>query len=118
LTALEVAGLDLWGTKLVVLSACDTGLGEVKNGEGVQGLRRALILAGSESQVISLWAVSDELAKDVIVPYYMALRRGGGRSEGLRQVQLQMLRSKGRNHPFYWAAFIPSGEWTSLNDGR
>jgi CHAT domain-containing protein len=117
LTALEVAGLDLWGTKLVVLSACDTGLGEIKNGEGVQGLRRALVLAGSESQVISLWAVPDELAKDVIIPYYKALRRGEGRGAGLRQVQLRMLRSRDRHHPFYWAAFIQSGEWVNL-DGR
>jgi CHAT domain-containing protein/Tfp pilus assembly protein PilF len=118
LTALEVAGLDLWGTKLVVLSACDTGLGEVKNGEGVQGLRRALVLAGSESQVISLWAVPDESAKDVIIPYYEALRRGEGRGEGLRQVQLRMLRSGNRHHPFYWAAFIQSGEWANLNGRR
>ena len=118
LTALEVAGLDLWGTKLVVLSACDTGLGEIKNGEGVQGLRRALVLAGSESQVISLWAVPDELAKDVIIPYYKALRRGDGRGEGLRQVQLQMLRSRDRRHPFYWAAFIQSGEWGNLDGCR
>jgi CHAT domain-containing protein len=117
LTALEVAGLDLWGTKLVALSACDTGLGEVKNGEGVQGLRRALVLAGSESQVISLWAVPDDLAKDVIIPYYKALRRGEGRGEGLRQVQLRMLRSRDRRHPFYWATFIQSGEWGNL-DGR
>ncbi len=117
LTALEVAGLDLWGTKLVTLSACDTGLGEIKNGEGVQGLRRALVLAGSESQVMSLWAVPDELAKDVIIPYYKALRRGEGRGAGLRQVQLRMLRSRDRRHPFYWAAFIQSGEWGNL-DGR
>jgi CHAT domain-containing protein/Tfp pilus assembly protein PilF len=117
LTALEVAGLDLWGTKLVVLSACDTGLGEVKNGEGVQGLRRALVLAGSESQVISLWEVPDELAKDIIIPYYKALRRGEGRGEGLRQVQLRMLRSRDLCHPFYWATFIQSGEWANL-DGR
>jgi CHAT domain-containing protein len=100
-----------------VLSACDTGLGEVKNGEGVQGLRRALVLAGSESQVISLWAISDEWAKDVIIPYYKALRRGAGRGAGLRQVQLRMLQSRDRHHPFYWAAFIQSGEWTKL-DGR
>jgi CHAT domain-containing protein/Tfp pilus assembly protein PilF len=115
LTALEVAGLDLYGTKLVVLSACDTGLGELKNGEGVQGLRRALVLAGSESQVISLWPVTDQGAKELMIEYYRALRRGEGRSEGLRQVQLRMLKSKNRLHPFYWAAFIQSGEWASLN---
>jgi CHAT domain-containing protein/Tfp pilus assembly protein PilF len=121
LTALEVAGLDLLGTRLVVLSACDTGLGEVKNGEGVregvQGLRRALVLAGSESQVMSLWPVTDEGAKELMIEYYRALQRGEGRSEGLRQVQLRMLRSKQWRHPFYWAAFIQSGEWANL-DGR
>jgi CHAT domain-containing protein len=117
LTALEVAGLDLWGTKLVVLSACDTGVGEVKNGEGVQGLRRGLVLAGSESQVISLWPVVDSAAKDLMIPYYKALRQGKGRGDGLRQAQLQILHSKDRRHPFYWAAFIQSGEWANL-DGR
>jgi CHAT domain-containing protein len=116
LTALEAAGLDLWGTKLVVLSACDTGVGEVKNGEGVQGLRRALVLAGSESQVMSLWPVSDTGAKEVMIRYYRALRRGKGRSDGLRQLQLRMLRSKKRQHPFYWAAFIQSGAWANLED--
>jgi CHAT domain-containing protein/Tfp pilus assembly protein PilF len=115
LTALEVAGLDLWGTKLVVLSACDTGVGEVRNGEGVQGLRRALVLAGSESQMMSLWPVLDRRTKDLMIPYYKALRRGEGRSEALRQVQLQMLRSKYERHPFHWAAFILSGEWRNLN---
>jgi CHAT domain-containing protein len=118
LTALEAAVLDLSGTKLVVLSACDTGMGEVKNGEGVQGLRRALVLAGSESQVISLWPVSDVGAKEFMFDYYMALRQGEGRSEGLRQVQLRMLRSKYRRHPFYWAAFIQSGEWANLEGQR
>jgi CHAT domain-containing protein/Tfp pilus assembly protein PilF len=118
LTALEAAYLDLSGTKLVVLSACDTGVGEVRNGEGVQGLRRALVLAGSESQVMSLWPVSDEATKDLMIPYYKALQEGEGRNEGLRQVQLRMLRGrKDRQHPFYWAAFIQSGEWAKL-DGR
>jgi CHAT domain-containing protein len=59
LTSMEAASLDLWGTRLVVLSGCDTGVGEIKNGEGVYGLRRALVLAGSETQVMSLWPVSD-----------------------------------------------------------
>ena len=70
LTAPKASGLDLWGTKLVVLSACDTGVGEVKNGEGVFGLRRALLLAGSETQVMRVWPVSDLGAQDLMIEYY------------------------------------------------
>ena len=102
LTALEVAGLDLWGTKLVVLSACDTGVGAVKNGDGVYGLRRALVLAGAESQLMSLWAVSDRSTRDLIVGYYKTLLQGAGRGEALRQAQLQMLKDKARRHPCFW----------------
>src|SRR5215831_1119233 len=118
LTALEAAELDLWGTKLVVLSACDTGLGEVKNGDGVYGLRRALVLAGSESQVISLWHVADKATRELMVGYYTGLQRGEGRLEALRNVQLQMLRSGERRHPYYWAGFIQSGEWANLEGKR
>jgi CHAT domain-containing protein/Flp pilus assembly protein TadD len=118
LTASEAAGLDLWGTKLVVLSACDTGLGEVKNGEGVYGLRRSLVLAGSESQVISLWKVDDKATRELMVGYYTGLKQGEGRSEALRNVQLKMLRSRDRRHPFYWAGFIQSGEWANLEGKR
>jgi CHAT domain-containing protein/Tfp pilus assembly protein PilF len=118
LTALEMAGLDLRGTKLVVLSACDTGVGEIKNGEGVQGLRRALVLAGSESQVMSLWDVNDAGTKELMIQYYRALVRGEGRCEGLKQVQLRMLKSKRWQHPSHWAAFIQSGEWANLEDRR
>ncbi len=138
LTALEVAGLDLWGTKLVVLSACETGVGEVKNGEGVYGLRRALVLAGSESQVMSLWQVSDDATRDLMVSYYTRLTKGEGRTEALRQVQLAMLKGgqRGRqggaqrgllgnqpragktdySHPYYWASFIQSGSWTAIEN--
>jgi CHAT domain-containing protein/Tfp pilus assembly protein PilF len=118
LTALEAAGLDLWGTKLVVLSACDTGVGEVLNGQGVQGLRRALVLAGSESQMMSLWPVSDKGTRELMIEYYRRLKAGEGRSEALRRVQLKMLASKNRNHPFYWASFIQSGEWANLDGKR
>jgi CHAT domain-containing protein/tetratricopeptide (TPR) repeat protein len=117
LTALEAAGLNLWGTRLVVLSACDTGLGEVRTGEGVYGLRRALVLAGAETQVMSLWAVSDRVTRELMTAYYAGLRQGQGRGEALRQVQLKMLQRPGREHPFYWASFIQSGEWAGL-DGR
>jgi CHAT domain-containing protein/Flp pilus assembly protein TadD len=118
LTALEVAGLDLWGTKLVVLSACDTGVGEVLNGQGVQGLRRALVLAGSESQMMSLWPVNDRGTRDLMIDYYKALKAGLGRGEALRQVQLKMLKNPKRRHPFYWASFIQSGEWANLDGKR
>ncbi|HJR05655.1 MAG TPA: CHAT domain-containing tetratricopeptide repeat protein [Pyrinomonadaceae bacterium] len=142
LTALEAAGLDLWGTKMVVLSACETGLGDVTNGDGVYGLRRALVLAGSESQVMSLWQVSDAATRDLMTEYYRRLQAGEGRTEALRQVQLGMLKGESqgtvagggaqqrglsgttnaprtqaeeRSHPFYWASFIQSGEWRGLD---
>ncbi|HEY3132262.1 MAG TPA: CHAT domain-containing tetratricopeptide repeat protein [Acidobacteriota bacterium] len=118
LTALEASGLNLWGTKLVTLSACDTGLGEVKNGEGVYGLRRALVLAGAETLVMSLWPVSDYVTREMMVAYYKGLKQGQGRGEALRQVQLNMSKRKNRQHPFYWASFIQSGEWANLEGKR
>jgi CHAT domain-containing protein/Tfp pilus assembly protein PilF len=118
LTALEVTGLNLWGTKLVTLSACDTGLGEVKNGDGVYGLRRALVLAGAETQIISLWSVSDRATQELMVSYYRKLQEGQGRGEGLRQAQLEMLKKENRRHPYYWACFIQSGEWANLDGKR
>jgi CHAT domain-containing protein/Tfp pilus assembly protein PilF len=118
LTAMEAAGLNLWGTKLVVLSACDTGVGEVKTGEGVYGLRRALVLAGAETQVMSLWPVSDYVTRELMATYYDGLKRGLGRGEALRQAQLKMLRRANRHHPFYWASFIQSGEWANLAGKR
>jgi CHAT domain-containing protein/Tfp pilus assembly protein PilF len=117
LTALEATSLDLWGTKLVVLSACDTGIGKVKNGEGVYGLRRALVLAGSETQVISLWPVLDRETRGLMAGYYRRLQKGEGRGEALRQIQLEMLKDAKLRHPYYWASFIQAGEWANL-DGR
>jgi CHAT domain-containing protein len=118
LTALEASGLNLWGTKLVVLSACDTGIGEVRNGEGVYGLRRAFALAGAESLVMSLWPASDNSTRKLMADYYSNLKRGLGRGESLRQVQLDLLRNNPRLHPFYWANFIQSGEWANLDGKR
>jgi CHAT domain-containing protein/Tfp pilus assembly protein PilF len=114
MTALEVSGLDLWGTQLVVLSACETGVGDVAYGEGVYGLRRALVLAGSRAQVMSLWKVNDAATRDLMVGFYRRLLKGEALSEALRGVQRKMLASKEQRHPYYWAAFIPSGESRSL----
>ena len=115
LTALEAAGLDLWGTRLVVLSACDTGVGDVKSGDGVYSLKRALVLAGSESQLVSLWPVSDTGTRDLVLDYYTELLRGSGRGDALRRVQQRMLRSPARAHPYYWASFLLSGQWATLD---
>ena len=115
LTALEAASLNLWGTELVVLSACDTGVGEVSAGNGVYSLRRALTIAGAEAQLTSLWPVSDRGTRELMVAYYGELLAGRGRSEALRVTQLAMLRDPRRRHPFYWAGFVPSGAWWPLS---
>ena len=118
LTALEASGLNLSGTKLVTLSACDTGVGEVRDGEGVYGLRRSFLLAGTETLVMSLWPLSDYIARETMVAYYAGLRNGLGRGEALRQAKLSMIKRKVRQHPYYWASFIQSGEWASLDGKR
>jgi CHAT domain-containing protein len=118
LWALEASRLNLWGTKLVTLSACDTGIGEVHNGEGVYGLRRAFLLAGAETVVMSLWSVTDYLTQQMMTAYYTGLRAGLGRGEALRHAKLAMLKRPGRHHPFYWASFIQSGEWANLDGVR
>lgn len=114
LTALEVASLNLRGTRLVVLSACETGLGDVADGEGVYGLRRAFVLAGAESLLMSLWQVSDRRTADLMQQYYQRLAQGTGRSAALRQVQLAALQNPAHRHPYFWAAFFLSGQWTPM----
>jgi hypothetical protein len=108
LTAEDVSGLDLLGTELVVLSACDTGLGAVRSGEGVFGLRRAFILAGARTLIVSLWKVPDEETKILMTDLYRRLLAGTPRADALRQSQLAM---KARNpSPFFWGAFICIGD--------
>ena len=118
LTALEASRLNLWGTKLVALSACDTGVGEVRNGDGVYGLRRAFVLSGAESLLMTLWPVSDTWTERQMRRYYQNLKLGKGRGESLRLVQLGMLARNPRLHPFYWANFIQSGDWAALDGTR
>jgi CHAT domain-containing protein/Tfp pilus assembly protein PilF len=114
-TAREIAGFDWWGTQLVVLSACETGVGAVPSGDGVYGMRRALVLAGAESQVVSLWSVSDASTRALMRDYYGELARGTGRAEALRRAKLHLLHQPRYAHPYYWAAFIPAGDWRPLD---
>ncbi|HZI04112.1 MAG TPA: CHAT domain-containing protein, partial [Archangium sp.] len=112
-TALELAGLNLWGTQLVVLSACDTGRGEVKLGQGVYGLRRALVVAGAETVVMSLWKVNDGATHELMESYYRNLLAGQGRATALREA-MRVLRAT-RPHPYYWAPFITVGRDAPLH---
>ncbi|NEQ83522.1 MAG: tetratricopeptide repeat protein, partial [Moorea sp. SIO2I5] len=93
-TANEATLLNLVGTQLVVLSACDTGIGDISAGEGIYGLRRAFVIAGSESQLISLWKVDDTATKDLMVAYYQGLKDRKGRREALSQIQRDWLEGK------------------------
>ena len=113
-TAMEASGLDLWGTKLVVLSACETGVGKVTNGEGVYGLRRALVIAGAESLVMTLWQVDDTATKDLMAGYYKKLGSGKPRSSALRDIQLEIAARGKYAHPYYWASFLPAGDNSPL----
>ena len=117
LTALEAVGLKLSGTELVVLSACDTGSGRISSGEGIYGLRRAFVIAGSQTQLISLRKVQDEATKELMLAYYQRLLDDNmGRSEALRETQLQMLKDERYQHPYYWASFIVSGNWEPMKN--
>ena len=109
LSASEAAALDLQGTDLVVLSGCETGVGQVESWEGVFGLRRAFVLAGAQTQVMSLWRVSDDSTRELMVAYYHALLAGKGRAEALRDAQLDLMSRRASAHPYHWAGFIVSG---------
>lgn len=118
LTAEEVAGMDLWGTRLVVISACESGVGEAKGGEGVFGLRRAFTMAGAQNLVMSLWSVSDKPTQALMTSLYENLDKTGSPPRALLAAQRDWIakeRAAGRYpHPFYWAAFVASGTGLSL----
>lgn len=113
LTALEASMLDLRGTELVVLSACETGVGSVLQGEGVFGLWRALELAGAQSVMMSLWKVPDEETRELMELFYRKWLAGMDKQLALRDAQLELrqrtIRAWGRDRPQLWGAFVLVG---------
>jgi CHAT domain-containing protein len=116
LTSEEVLSLPLDGTRWVVLSACDTGLGPIVDGEGVFGLRRAFRLAGARTVVMSLWEADDSATSQWMEALYRArLQKQASVPESIAQAQLTVLadrRAHGLStHPYFWGAFVASGDW-------
>jgi CHAT domain-containing protein/predicted O-linked N-acetylglucosamine transferase (SPINDLY family) len=116
LTAAEATAMDLEGTELVTLSACETGLGGVQSGEGVYGLQRSLAVAGARSTLLSLWKVDDALTATFMERYYNKLKAGQGRADALRNTQNDFRKNKNSNYHDIrvWGAFQLSGDWRAL----
>lgn len=105
----EIFNLNLHAD-LVVLSACDTGGGKELAGEGLMGMTRAFLYAGTPSVVVSLWQVADAQAPDLMRRFYEALDRKGDKAEALRQAKLEKIRERTYARPYYWASFVLVGK--------
>jgi len=116
LTAEEIAGINLEGVDWAVLSACDTGVGEIKVGEGVFGLRRAFQIAGAKTVIMSLWPIEDEGTRQWMQTLYQEhFLHGKDTADSVRAASLHVLKQRRADHksthPFYWGAFIAAGDW-------
>ncbi len=115
LTAEEIAAIDLSGVDWAVLSACETGLGAIQQGEGVLGLRRAFQVAGASTLIMSLWRVQDQEAREWMRGLYEARLSGLSTAESVRRASLKMIDARrdsvAGTHPSSWGAFVATGDW-------
>ncbi len=114
LSAYEVSALNLIGTDLVVLSACETGIGEYVNGMGLMGLRSSFRQAGAKSVIMSLWKVPDDLSARIMKGFYRRWLTGESKIDALRETSLELLNDArtqyGNGHPIHWSGFILAGK--------
>jgi len=106
-TALKLSGLNLRGTDLVVLSACETGVVDVNDTDSISGLGKAFIQAGAKDVVMSLWSVDDNATKELMIDFYRGINEHSNYARALREAKLKMI-DEGR-HPFYWGGFVLNG---------
>lgn len=106
-TAYEVMNMNLDGTSLIILSACETGLGEVKAGEGVYGLQRAFLVAGANALIMSLWKVDDAATQQLMTNFYTNWAKTGNKQKAFKQAQTQLMTKF--KEPYYWGAFVMMG---------
>ena len=108
-TGLELAGLNLHGTELVVLSACKTGMGDIEEAEGVASLSKAFMLAGAKNIIMTLWRVDDEKSSLLMQKFYENIKQGVNYSNALREAKLWMIKDNNSSHPYFWSGFVGSG---------
>ena len=115
ITTLDIYNLNL-DAKLTVLSACNTGSGELKKGEGIMSLARGFFYAGCPSIVMSLWEVEDQSGTEIMSQFYKYLKRGKAKDEALRRAKLEYLEKSNsrRSHPHYWLSYINVGDNSPL----
>jgi CHAT domain-containing protein len=107
-TGLELAGINLHGTELVVLSACETGFGDIEEAEGVASLSKAFMLAGAKRVIMTLWSVDDNKSSILMEKFFQKVKNGFEYGEALRKAKIDMIKNNKFSHPFFWSGFVMS----------